>query len=462
MAFYDCIAAISTPPGKGGVSVIRISGDGALAIAEAVFFPKSGKRLGEHPSRMQVYGDIRRGGEHIDDGLATLFKAGASYTGEETVEISCHGGILVTKCVLEAIFAAGARPAEAGEFTKRAFINGKLSLTDAEAIGNLLDAKTEEQIKLAGSESRNKLNMKIGEIKHRLTEILSSAYARIDYPDEDLGDFSDEELSERLMAARGELVSLLATYRTGRAVNEGINTVICGKPNVGKSTLYNLLCGEDAAIVTDIGGTTRDVLERAISLGRVMLNIADTAGIRESLDTVEKIGIERSRKRIEDAELVFAVFDVSRPLDSEDDEILKALEGTQSTKIAILNKSDAEAPSFDEEKISAAFSHIVKISAKVRESDAICALRELTDALFTDGDISIGHDAVVSSARQSASLISAKEFLDTATDALNIGISQDAVSSDIERALGALSEVDGREVSESIVADIFNKFCVGK
>lgn len=458
----DCIAAISTPPGKGGVSVIRLCGDGAFEIAEKIFYPKSKKRLTEYPARMLVYGDIKNRGEHIDDALAVYFERGSSFTGDETVEFNCHGGVLVTRCVLEALISAGARLAGKGEFTKRAFINGKLTLTSAEAIGNLLDAKSEEQMKLASSEARKKLDGKIGEIKKSLTDILSSAYARIDYPDEDLGDFSDGELTERLENTKRELDKLISTYRTGRAINEGISTVICGKPNVGKSTLYNLLCGEDAAIVTDISGTTRDVLERSVSLGRVMLNLADTAGIRESADRIEAIGIERSKERMMKGELILALFDLSRPIDEEDSQILSMLDECGGKRVAILNKSDAVCEGFDRGIIESKFDEIITVSARDNDSDAVLALTEIIDRLFTDGEIKTGDDAIISSSRQYAALCSASESLSFAIDALKMGISQDAASSDVERALGAVCEVDGRSVSEEVVNDIFAKFCVGK
>lgn len=462
ISFNDCIAAISTPPGKGGVSVIRLSGDGAFRIAERIFTPKSKKRLTEYPRRTLVYGDIEKGGEHIDDCLAVCFDKGSSFTGEETVEFNCHGGVLVTRCVIEALIVSGARLACKGEFTKRAFINGKLTLTSAEAIGNLLDAKTEEQLRLSGSSARERLDKRISEIKKSLTDVLSSAYARIDYPDEDLGDFSESELLNRLCAAKSALDKLIATYRTGRAINEGIATVICGKPNVGKSTLYNLLCGEDAAIVTDIGGTTRDVLERSVPLGRVMLNLADTAGIRESSDTVEAIGIERSKDRMRKGELILALFDLSRPIDEEDKDILDMLNECRGTKVALLNKTDAKCDGFDTELIKNRFSEVLEISAKDGDADALIALTEAINRLFTDGEIRTGEDAIVSSSRQYSALSRASEFLALAIEALEIGISQDAVSSDVERALGALSEVDGRGVSEEVVSDIFAKFCVGK
>ena len=462
-ALTHTIAAISTPPGKGGVSVIRISGDDAFAVAERVFLCRSGKSHSEIKPRVQTYGYIVDGEDKIDDVLLCRFPAPNSYTGENTVEISCHGGALITRTVLELILRHGARSAEAGEFTRRAFINGRLSLTEAEAIGRLLEAKSREEIKLYSEPRRRLLAEKISSIKSSLLTLMSSIYARIDYPDEDLGDFSDSELLERLNSVKYEIGRLLSTYRTGRAVSEGINTVIAGKPNAGKSTLYNLLLGEDAAIVTDIPGTTRDVLRERTPLGRAMLNLADTAGIREgnSLDTVERIGIERSRKMIDKCELLFTVFDISRPFDNEDEAILEAISATDAAKIAILNKADLE-EKFDRSKIEGKFDKVIVRSANDDDSLIISALSEAVNELTLDEKILQSDEAVISSARQHASLESTLDFINLAIESLALGYAQDAVSSDIERALGALSEIDGTEITSEIVADIFSKFCVGK
>ena len=460
--YAETIAAISTPPGKGGVAIIRISGDDAAAIGDKIFIPVSNKRLTEHAPRMLVRGDVYCGGEMIDDGMAAYFKAPASYTGEDTVEIYCHGGVLVAKTVLEAALAAGAMPAGAGEFTRRAFINGRLSLTEAEAIGNLLEAESLEQIKLASGKSREILTQKIEEIRKTLTTVLSSIYARIDYPDEDLGDFSDEEAREMLVAAGNCAKKLLSTYQTGRAISAGIKTALCGKPNVGKSSIYNLLVGHDAAIVTDIEGTTRDVLTEKISLGRIMLNLSDTAGVRNyTADPIEKIGIERSRERIRESELILAVFDLSRPADSEDEALIHEISEAVGTKIAILNKKDLE-EKFDRECIADTFDEIIEISAENERDEALGELIKITERLFTDEKITVGSDAIISSARQSAELSRAISLIDSAIAAFDLGLSQDAASSDVERALGAIAELDGKAVSEAVVADIFARFCVGK
>ena len=460
--YASTIAAVSTPPGKGGVAVIRISGGGALDIAATVFRPKSKKDFKDATPRMQIRGDIIYGEEVIDDGMATYFKAPASYTGEDTVEISCHGGILVTETVLEAVFAAGARPAGAGEFTRRAFINGKLSLVEAEAIGNLLEAESREQIKLASLKSRETLSEEIAEIRSALTSVLSSTYARIDYPDEDLGDFSDAEAVEILSKTAEKTEKLISTYKTGKAVNEGIKTVICGKPNVGKSTLYNLLLGHEAAIVTDIEGTTRDVLSEKIPFGKVMLHLSDTAGVRHnSDDPIEKIGIERSLEKISDSELIIAVFDLSREFDRADKELIEKVKGSAAGKIAILNKCDL-AEKFNRNLLSDVFDTVIEVSAKSKKESAAELLKSTVNAMFTDEKISIGTDAVVASARQNASLVRALDLTKSAISAYVSGISVDAASSDIELALSSIAELDGREVSEAVVSDIFAKFCVGK
>ena len=459
------IAAISTPPGKGGVAVIRISGRDAGAILDKMFLPM-GKTSPKNSPRRQIWGKILRDGECIDDGLATFFPSPNSYTGEDTAEISCHGGVLITEMVLETAFAAGARPAEAGEFTRRAFVNGRLSLTEADGIGLLLEAESEGQIKLASSKSREKLTEKIDALRKNITSLLSSIFARIDYPDEDLGDFTAEETLYALKSIRADLDSLISTYKTGRAVREGIGAVIIGKPNAGKSTFYNALAGEDAAIVTDIPGTTRDILERSVPLGDIILRLADTAGIREnSNDTVERIGIARSKSKAESAELIFALFDGQATLDSEDEEIIKYVKTLNSAKIAVITKVDIASEEnifLVRNRVSSFADRIVEISAKEKDSEAVLAISAAVAELFTDEKITVGYDAVISSARQNASLLRAREFINSSISAYSMGLPQDISSSDIEMALGAISEIDGRAVSEEVVADIFSKFCVGK
>ncbi len=463
-SFADIIAAVSTPPGKGGVAIIRVSGCGSLALAEKFFFAKSKKPLGEYPPRTLVYGYIiSKDGGKIDDGMICYFKEGASYTGEETVEITSHGGTLVTSMVLERVLECGARLAEAGEFTRRAFVNGKIALSDAESIGMLLDAKTREQVALAGEDARERLKEAVSKIRVGLTEILSSSYARIDYPDEDLGDFSNADARKRLLVVRDNLTDLINTYKTGRAICDGINTVICGKPNTGKSTVFNMILGFDAAIVTDIKGTTTDVLTSTATLGRVTLNLADTAGLRtgDSVGVVEKIGIERARSALSSSDLAIAVFDLSRAFDKEDEDVLAELEGADGAKIALLNKSDLSPTLFDKSKIDGKFDTVLTVCAKDRET-ALSQLSDIINKMFTDERIRCGESAIISSARQNAALLSALNFINFALEALESGYTQDMISSDIERALRAVAEADGREVSEAVTDDIFAKFCVGK
>lgn len=455
----DIIAAISTPPGKGGVALIRLSGEGAIALTEKFFRAASGRKVTDYPLRTQIYGYVIEGERTLDDGMLTAFGAGASYTGEETVEITCHGGILVSELVLATVLKAGARAAEAGEFTRRAFLNGRLSLSDAEAIGLLLEAKSEEQIALAGKDSRDKLSEKIGAIAKKMTELLGSVYARIDYPDEDLGDFTDEEMLGMLKDVRCELDSLIATYRTGHSIAEGIKTAIIGKPNVGKSSLYNILCGRDAAIVTDIAGTTRDVLEDTVTLGKVTLRLADTAGIRaDSADPVEKIGIERSLSQLEESELILAVADAALGMDGE---IIASVQDSSAAKIAIYNKVDKLGAGFVPE-CPEGFDRAIAVSATASPDEAKDAICRVVEELFIDGRISVGADAIVSSARQRAELAEAREAIIAAIEAISVGVFADAVSSDVEIALGAVSRVDGRAVSEAVVDNIFSRFCVGK
>ena len=333
MFIGDTIAAISTARGKGGVALLRISGSDAVSICEKVFLPKSGKKLSEYAPRTAVFGSIyapddRGEWNEIDSGLATVFHAPASFTGEDTVEICCHGGVLLTQTVLTACLAAGARAAEAGEFTRRAFLNGKMGLSAAEALGDLLEAQTREQLTLAHAGTDGRVERKCREIYDALCAVLSSVYAKIDYPDEDLAEMSREEMEASLAECTARIEKLLDTYRTGHAIAEGIPTVICGKPNVGKSSLYNLILGKEAAIVTDVEGTTRDVLTETAALGRVTLRLFDTAGLHETDDLVEKIGIDRARRALEDAELILAVFDGSATPDDADTALAESLSGT--------------------------------------------------------------------------------------------------------------------------------------
>ena len=464
MKLLDTIAAISTPYGRGGVALIRISGADAVRIAEDVFESAKKIPLSEIEAGKMVYGAIYEPSadkvrSHIDDGMAVRFAAPRSFTGEDTVEISCHGGILVTKRVLGACLAAGARHAEAGEFTRRAFINGKLALSEAESLGRLLDAKTMSQLYVASNGLRGSLNKKTSGFYDTMKAMLASIYARIDFPDEDLADMSEDEMQDALKEVLDGITRLSATYGTGRAINEGIKTVICGRANAGKSSVYNRLVGSESAIVTDVEGTTRDVLKDTVSIGKTTLCICDTAGLRETNDKVESIGIERALAEIESAELILAVFDSSREPSSDDIALIDKINELGVTSIALFNKSDKD-ESYDISAIKSRFEHSVSVSAK--SGEGFDELAAVIDSLFIDGEIDIKTDAVVADARQYATLVRAAESLRTAIDSISAGLSLDVCCVDVEEAMMALGELDGREIGEEIVNEIFSKFCVGK
>ena len=463
MFIGDTIAAISTARGKGGVALLRISGPDAVSICEKVFLPKSGKKLSEYAPRTAVFGSIcapddRGEWNGIDSGIATVFRAPASFTGEDTVEICCHGGVLLTQTVLTACLAAGARAAEAGEFTRRAFLNGKMGLSAAEALGDLLEAQTREQLTLAHAGTDGRVERKCREIYDALCAVLSSVYAKIDYPDEDLAEMSREEMEASLAECTARIEKLLDTYRTGHAIAEGIPTVICGKPNVGKSSLYNCIVGRDAAIVTDIEGTTRDVLTETAALGRVTLRLFDTAGLHETDDVVEKIGIDRARRALEDAELILAVFDGSAAPDAEDKALAVSLKNANATVIAVINKSDLGIAK--EEFYTQHFAHTVTLSAKAGEG--IENLSALVESCFINGELDTKNDAVLTNARQKSAAVVALEAIKRAREGLAYGLPVELCCSDCEAAMQAIAELDGRAVSEDIVSHIFSHFCVGK
>ena len=461
MNLLDTIAAVSTPYGKGGVAMIRISGADAVNIAERVFRPASKRRLSELSHGQMVYGEIFMPdgeGNSVDDGMAVVFRAPHSFTGEDTVEITCHGGILVTRKVMSAVLLAGARAAEAGEFTRRAFVSGKMKLTEAEALGSLLEARSESQLTLARSGMRGRLSSRMDELYGALLRVLSGIYAVIDFPDEDLSDMSRDEMIGELRGVLTEIKKLSATYGTGRAVNEGIPTVICGRTNAGKSSVYNRILGYDAAIVTDIEGTTRDVLREAAVLGKATLLLCDTAGLRDTDDKVESIGIERSLREISEAGLILAVFDGSREPVAEDFALADRIKQLGVPSIALINKSDVAVR--DMSVLCEGLPRVIQVSAVTGEG--FDALQKAVEEMFIDGEIDMANDAVVTGARQYASLRTAGELLERTIGDMTARMSLDACCVGVECAMSALGEVDGREIGEEIVSEIFSRFCVGK
>jgi tRNA modification GTPase len=454
MQSFEPIAAISTPYGKGGIAVIRMSGDNAISLAEKMFVSHSGRMLTEVKGGTAVYGDIFMDGERIDDGIATVFRSPNSFTGEDTVEVSCHGGMLITQQVLAAALKSGFRIAGAGEFSERAFLNGKMSLTKAEAIIDLIDAENAEQLKLSSSVSEGVLSSDIDSVCDILSNTLASVYAYIDYPDEDLTDMSVSELIDAVDDVKGRVGRLCSSYKTGRAVKEGVRTAIVGKPNAGKSSLLNRLLGYDRAIVTDVPGTTRDTVEETASVGRVTLRLCDTAGIRATDDEVERIGIERSLRAIDEAELIIAVFDSTSPIDGLDCEVIERLRGCEAEIVCVINKSDIGHCAF--ELPYKTFSISAKSGLGI---DELCSY---ISELYVSEKLDYRSTPIISNARQYAAASKALKCLENAFDALKCGYTQDVAGMDLESALSSLKEIDGRDVTEDITDKIFSRFCVGK
>lgn len=450
------IAAISTANGIGGLGVIRISGENAIETAEKIFVSVSGKKLSELKGYTAAYGKIYDGDELIDEAVVLVFRAPHSYTGEDVAEISCHGGLYVTKRVLRAVLKNGAVPAEAGEFTKRAFLNGKLGLTEAEAVMDIISAKGSQSAKAALSCMEGKLRQRIDSVRDTLINTAAHLSAWADYPEEDIPEVDTENLTSSLSVCRDELSALLKTYDTGRIMREGVETVIAGRPNVGKSTIMNLLSGCERSIVTNVPGTTRDVIEETVMLGEIPLRLSDTAGIRSTDDPVEKIGVERAKDRILKAGLVLAVFDSSRPLSDDDRELIELLSDAPS--LAIINKTDLE-KQLDTDYIQSKIKHVIFISALSGEGTDELE-KQVAEIIGTAQlDASQG---ILATERQHRSAQSAMDSLNEAIAALSMGITLDAVTVIIEDAINYLLELTGERVTEAVVDKVFSHFCVGK
>ena len=451
------IAAISTPRAQGGISVIRISGENALEIAEKIFAPVSTNLTA---TQMQgytcAYGNIINGTETVDDGVLTVFRAPKSYTGEDVVEISCHGGIFVTDKVLQLIFANGATPAEAGEFTKRAFLNGKMSLTQAEAVMDVIAADGKAGLRCAEALKEGSLYRRIKAVSDTTLQLLGSLAAWVDYPDDDIPAVDDMEIITTLEHATQNLDQLLSTYDSGRIIREGADTAIVGKPNVGKSTLMNLLSGCERSIVTDIAGTTRDVVEESVRLGDIVLRLSDTAGIHETGDVVESVGVEKALKKLETADLILAVFDMGAEITAEDRELAEKCKGKNA--VAILNKSDLE-QRFDLSAISDNFSEIVTISAG--QGEGLDRLKTAIENIYKLANIN-SDMGILANERQRGCAVKAKASFEEALGALRAGATYDAVNILIDDGENYLLELTGERASEAVVNEVFSRFCVGK
>ena len=452
------IAAISTGNTVSAIGVLRVSGPEALAAADAVFRPADGRRLSDHPRRTMVYGALLdREGRTIDQALAVTFAAGHSYTGEDSAEFHCHGSPVVLDQGLRALFAAGAVQAGRGEFTKRAFLNGKLDLTQAEAVIDLIESETADAARNAVEQLGGSLRRRMEGIYDGLLEISSRFYAVVDYPDEDIPDLDREEIRRTLGEAEAALRALLATADRGQVLKSGVPTAIVGRPNVGKSSLLNALVGYDRAIVTDVAGTTRDTVEEKAVVGGVLLRLIDTAGIRETTDQVERIGVARSRAAVEQASLLLVLVDGSCPLGAEDREILALARDSGKPWILVLTKKDlagAAAPVPAEEKAE------VVVSLSARTGEGLEALEQAVAVRFPAGETPAGQ--VLTNARQAEAMGRAAAAIAGARSALDLGFTPDAILTDVESAMNALGELTGRTAREDMVSRIFQRFCVGK
>ena len=450
------IAAISTAKASAGISVIRISGEDAIPIAETVFTAQSNKRLSDMKGYSCALGAAYAQGEKLDECIATVFRAPHSYTGENVVELSCHGGLYVTNRVLRAVYDAGAQPAEAGEFTKRAFLNGKLDLVEAESVMDIIAARSRGAVKAALSVKDGALSKRINAVKSALLSKAAHLSAWADYPEEDIPEIEDAELSAALTEALQELSAILKGYDNGRLLRDGIDTAIVGKPNVGKSTLMNLLAGYDKSIVTEVAGTTRDVVEESVNLDDIILNLSDTAGIRATDDIIEKIGVDKAKNRLNASSLILCVFDASKELTDEDRELIHEI--GDSPAIAILNKSDLMQV-VDADEIKVSFAAVIPMSAKRAEglTELITAIKQI--CAIEDFDSS---EALVYNERQRNLTKKAFDSTQEALTALEIGMTFDAVTVSIEEAVAYLCELTGERVTDEVVDRVFHNFCVGK
>ena len=450
------IAAISTPPAPAGLGVIRISGEDAIAIADKVFRPLAeGKTLSALDGYSALYGHVYDQEGDIDDCVALVFRAPHSYTGENVVELSCHGGVYLLRRVLRACLDNGASPAEAGEFTKRAFLNGKLDLTGADAVMDLIGAQGALAARVALATREGSVFRTLTDVKNILLQSASQMAAYVDYPYEDIPELHDDELIATLETAEEKLKKLLSTFDAGKVLREGIDTVIVGSPNVGKSTLMNRLTGCERSIVTSEAGTTRDIVEETIQLGDVTLRLADTAGIRDASNEAEAIGVQRALTRLESASLILAVFDQSTPLSEKDKEI--ALKAAKGNAIAILNKADC--PAADVSFIKKTFARCVTVSAK--SGDGIEELTRLVEEATGVAYLQ-GNEAVLATERQRDGAQKALASIQHCKESLQAGLTPDVLGIDIDEAIAAIAELTGERVSDAVIHEVFARFCVGK
>lgn len=452
----ETIAAVSTPLGEGGIGIVRLSGDAAFKIADKVFKAANGRTLAEIDGYSALYGAAYDDKGKIDEVVALKFAAPKSYTGENVVELSCHGGMYVVKRLLRAVLAAGAVPAGPGEFTKRAFLNGKMDLSRAESVADIISASGDQALRFALKGRDGAIFKAVSAVRDSLLHSAARIAVFSDYPDEE-PDFSGiDRLEQELLSAKESLERLLRDYDAGKVYKSGVDTVIVGKPNVGKSTLMNLLSGQPRSIVTEIAGTTRDVIEETVQLGDIKLCLADTAGLHDTKDAVEAIGVERSKQRIQTADLILAVFDASEDLTDADEDVLSLCRGKKC--IVLLNKMDIGSARNKTSLEKAGFP-VIEISAQ--NAEGLDMLRQAVTDLFSLNRLD-ENSVVLACERQYSCVAKAKQALDAALDALKQGMTIDAVGVCLDDALSALMELTGERVTDAVADEVFKHFCVGK
>ena len=454
----DTIAAIATAMSSSGIGIIRISGDESVEIVDRIFSMKNEKKLSDMPTHTIHYGHIKDGDEVIDEVMVVLMRAPKSYTKEDTVEIDCHGGVYVMKRVLETVIKYGARPAEPGEFTKRAFLNGRIDLAQAESVIDIIHAKNEFALKSSEQQLSGSLSIEVKTVREKLLHEIAFIESALDDPEHISLDGYPETLHGIVEAAEKEIQKLLANSDNGKILKEGISTVIIGKPNAGKSSLLNTLVGEERAIVTDIAGTTRDVLEEQINLNGIILNVIDTAGIRETDDVVEKIGVDRAKKYLNEADLVIYVVDTSTQLDKNDYEIMDLLKDRKA--IILLNKSDLT-PVTDGGSIR---QHLDKkmIAVSAKEQTGIEELEETIREMFFTGEVTFNDEVYITNIRHKTALQEALNSLNLVVQSILDGMPEDFYSIDLMNAYEELGSIIGEAVEDDLVNEIFSKFCMGK
>lgn len=459
---FDTIAAISTPMGEGAIAIVRLSGDEAIAIADRIFQSPSGKRLKDVPSHTIHYGHIidPKKGQTVEEVMVSVMRAPKTFTREDVVEINCHGGLVSVNRVLQLVLTNGARLAEPGEFTKRAFLNGRIDLSQAEAVIDLIRAKTDRAMNVALQQMEGRLSKRIRELRQAILETLAHVEVNIDYPEyDDVEEMTPHLLMEKAQYVREQIEKLLQTAQQGKILREGLATVIIGRPNVGKSSLLNALVHENKAIVTDIPGTTRDVIEEYVNVRGVPLRLIDTAGIRETEDVVERIGVERSRQMLKEADLILLVLNYHEPLTEEDEKLFEMVKGMDF--IVIVNKTDLP-KNIDMDRVKQLADGRPIITTSLLQEKGIEDLETAISEMFFSGSVEAGDLTYVSNSRHIALLHQAKKAIEDAISGIESGMPVDLVQIDLTKAWELLGEIIGDTVHESLIDQLFSQFCLGK